>query len=685
MVDFRSDKNFPLLSADGYDIYVDRADGVDILKAKDINDLADSVVEVQSRLNDAYQITDMLPQAVTLTNGQTMVYNAATGKMEAGDAGGGGGEINYLQEADVNFDGESTILTSWTLTAGALVERTTTVGEKLRGDGSLRLRDTGAAGTIKATFDIPEADENKLLKIQFDLKALGAYSSGDFTVEIDEVSGSVIDIPASQGLFTHTFVSVAAGTYTLTFTNASGGAISAANGLALDNVIVGPGSIVTGAIVGEWESFTPSWSGGVVFTGDLYKRRVGTNMEIIGSAVWSSNPTGDIVLDVPDGLNIDSSLYSTNPTLDGRIVFGLAVADSGSRTGRFTYGSATTLEIQGVHDATGKWSDTVPATWVATNKIGIQLSVPVAEWAGSGTVNLITDDVTQANMRLKYTNITTFATSVSAYDIVKFGTSVYDVGADYNSTTGAFTAPADGEYRFSVRLGVTAQMATGDALYLVLKLNDLTSSSFNHVIQHPQYHDRWNATEETISLSKGDTISVHVLTTGNNYTLENSTARSTFSVERVADYTAGQPVGFGLATADNAGLVKKNRWQRKLLTATTTVDATVVTALTFSNLTVGKHYRISHSVWSDGAGAGYATLGYKQSGTVVSDTAAYPDTGNNTHQASTSTVFLCDDTTLLAFVSKSTVTGYLGASTRPFTHAILEELNDYVDETTDWA
>lgn len=105
MADFRSDKKFTSTGTvtDGYDTYVDRQDGIDTLVSKDVNDLADSIQEVQKSIIDGYAVTDYLPNAVAFTDGQTIVYDSVSGKMIAGDASGGASDLQSAYEGGNNF------------------------------------------------------------------------------------------------------------------------------------------------------------------------------------------------------------------------------------------------------------------------------------------------------------------------------------------------------------------------------------------------------------------------------------------------------------------------------------------------------------------------------------------------------------------------------------------------------
>jgi hypothetical protein len=160
-----------------------------------------------------------------------------TGVAQEVGSGSGGGEINYIENPDAETD-----TSGWTTTGTGTIARSTTAGEILRGAASFRLSASAAAGTVEYIFTLPEADENKLLKIEFDVKALAGYASGEWEVSIENPSAATItpnntSVIASQGLFQASWLSEEAGLYKLIFTSTA----DTGTGIAIDNVVVGPG------------------------------------------------------------------------------------------------------------------------------------------------------------------------------------------------------------------------------------------------------------------------------------------------------------------------------------------------------------------------------------------------------------------------------------------------------------
>ena len=91
MANFRTTQKFTSAgtSTDGYDVWTNRTDGVDTLFAKDVNDMVDSVREVQRSLLDGYAVATILPRSsgITFQDGQTLVYSSSQNKLVVGASG----------------------------------------------------------------------------------------------------------------------------------------------------------------------------------------------------------------------------------------------------------------------------------------------------------------------------------------------------------------------------------------------------------------------------------------------------------------------------------------------------------------------------------------------------------------------------------------------------------------------
>ena len=118
MTDFRGTKNFldGGVPTDGYDLINNRTDGVDAILAKDINDLADSVVTTQKTLADGYAITTIFPRStssgLSWQDGEALVYSGSLNKMINGASGDSSLKIQSITNPNAVVKKGNLILTN---------------------------------------------------------------------------------------------------------------------------------------------------------------------------------------------------------------------------------------------------------------------------------------------------------------------------------------------------------------------------------------------------------------------------------------------------------------------------------------------------------------------------------------------------------------------------------------------
>lgn len=558
------------------------------------------------------------------------IFNTTTSALNVYDsgawteAGGGAGEINYILNPDAEAgttgwatydDGASATPvdgTGGTASNLTLTSQATTI---LRGNFSFKLAKGAAdAQGEGASYDfvIPKADEQKKLKIEFDYNTDGTYADDDLTIYIYDVTNASLITPSVTGITGWdkdnngsgkaliSFDSTDSNSYRLIFHVATTSA--SAYDFYFDNVIVGPGSIVTGAAVGP----TIDYSSEVDSTVTASYTRDGEYMIIN----WKQIPTGvdtfeNVVL--PSGFTIDTGVTSTS-TNNYSLGSG-SFLDSGVAiySARVAYLTTTTLHPR--YDNGTSLAD-IPAL-ISGDDISLIIRVPIAEWAGAGTVNMLNDDVLNNNARFAATGLSgarTCATGVHQN---------IDLWDNYELSGGSFdgefyTVPADGWYQLNAQMRWSNAITATTIISRFVK-NGSTGLGLN-------VYDLAAAGEPSIGSSylgkfvTGDTIAVSAYqASGGTESISGTDEQTNFSIQRISDYTATQTgIGFGLATSTESGLVSATTQTfagDKTFTGSIKLQETVGQVTTFNLTGNGQTVEISSCTIAKIQGNGSARTG----------------------------------------------------------------------------
>ena len=264
-----------------------------------------------------------------------------------------------------------------------------------------------------ATFQLDPADYGKKLKVQFDQNILNSYVGGDYTVEIRSSasaftaptrtagtllslstdSAAVTSIPALEGTFRTTFDAPGSATpYIAVFIVPK---TSVASILVISDVVVGPGVVVQGAAVSGWTSYTPTLTNVTLGNGTITAayRRVGDSLQIVCDLSMGSTTsiTSTVFMSYPAGYTANASVVAHI----GNTNWGSATATK-SGVGYYTGAvlpAATTFAFGGGTAGASVWNATVPVTFGTNDEISATVTVPMNELAGSGTVNVVQNDV----------------------------------------------------------------------------------------------------------------------------------------------------------------------------------------------------------------------------------------------------------------------------------------------------
>lgn len=458
------------------------------------------------------------------------------------EVGSGSSGINYITNGDAEAgtvgwtaydDGAAAAPVDGTGGTGTGLTFSASSSSPLRGVSSFLFQkdasDRQGKGISFTTFTIDPADRAKVLRISFDYVSSSAYADGDMRVYVHDITNSKLievvdrDINANeQGKYIGEFQTSADSTsYRLILhissTNAS------AYDLKFDNLIVGPREIARGSVVTDWEEYTPVWSntssspsiGNGVLEGRY--RRIGDSVQVYIRLEYGSTTSGGTgtiwFFGLPPGLTVDNSKIGTQaaaPDYSHVAGTGSTFDDTaGSKGFNVVYDlspSGSPSLSQGVFlnisDSAVNVNNTVPFTWTNPDSMEFTFQLPIQGWSANSEISTdFGSRVVAFKAFLSGTqNISSSTETTVAFDSVSF-----DTTNSFDTSTGIFTVPESGIYKFDCSIYDSA--FSENFLRVRLKVNGSTEQQVETASEDAQIHSLSFA---PIKVSKGDQVSITV-------------------------------------------------------------------------------------------------------------------------------------------------------------------------------
>lgn len=498
----------------------------------------------------------------------------------SGSGSGSGSGKNYLSAITTsqsttpntgngNFESGST--TGWSLgTVGTLTNNiptgTPTFGSGASGNLSISTVSSGQlAGTYSLSyassaattqgdmlasdaFYIDTEDQAKVLGFKFYYKAqtnptngnFSGTSSNSFAVAAWDVTNSAwLPLTGNFGMTQSSGVGVASGTFQTAINttqirfimynaNASAGAIT----MYFDDFFVGPQIIPQGAVITDWQEYTPTITGfGTVTSNSAKSRRVGDTLEVQGIFV-AGTPTATQGL-ISLGFNGGNSNISidTSKISNGQTVVGVAGVNTSSTTyfGNYITVGTNTTAVQ-INTQTSTNSALQSTNGNITSGIGNTISysffVPIVGW--SSNVQMSNDTDTRVVAATYQANSSQSLTSTAVLTV--FGSKISDTHAAYNSSTGIYTIPVSGLYEMTYQ--VFTITATSPPNNVILRNNGNTMVRSNASYQNVANTYQWSQTYIFPAIA-GDNIDMQIAASAAGSTY-NSGIDNFFSIKRLS-------------------------------------------------------------------------------------------------------------------------------------------------------
>lgn len=520
---------------------------------------------------------DTLANLTALTRKQgTVVYDTTANALLVDDGsnlnaiGGGSGEKNYCTSPSS--------ASGWTASgAGVTVATETTAGNLPRPNTTKTgFKVTGVSGSTAYAyfrFTLDPADYDKKLKVQFDMKPYSGYVASDFKVDVysntaSNYAGTSARLALSTDSSSITALPNLTGTYRTTFDSPNSAApyieiriglnASSTQAVAFSDLICGPGTVSQGGIVSDWYTYTPTstWVSNATHTGRW--RRVGSNMELNIAITLSGAPTAASLrtISLPTGYTIDTAAVSVTGN-SGQMQLGHFVLFDSSASDAY-YGAMTQGSVNNtlqplcyyngasgtsLYDTASVVSNIIPVTMATGDIVNIVANIPIAEWAGAGTVNVVQNDVEYASN----------SSTADSSDTTSFA-----YGPSGSPLPVALSAIRSKRVRFTTPIQAT------DQLVIEVKNSNGTWSahdwneqgSFQFITQNTALYGMFmapvNSTDVDVRFCR------YARATGATY----GAAGSDWSTEaasvpswRLKKFSAGAAVGFGKAAPASAGII----------------------------------------------------------------------------------------------------------------------------------
>lgn len=456
-----------------------------------------------------------------------------------GTALSGNGEKNYVTNHSAVLD-----TSGWAISGAGTLARDTSASLPRKNTTGTGFAFTSSTDEeyARCRFTLDQVDNSKKLK------ALLAYAAttANFRVEVwknsaSDYSGSYTEFSLTTDSSGDSYLPATTTVYPTTFHADTTDYLELRlvhNGTGTDtiyfsDVIVGPGIQPQGAVVGPWQTFTGGITNLPVTSSTFRYRRVGSDIQVRGEVIASGAATGTVILNLPSGLTFDTAALSTSST-NSQIGVAYALdAGTGYHFGPIRTSGSTTATVADDNGSGVSWNASTPFTWASTDQIHFDFSAPIAEWAGSGTVNLAQNDVEYAF------NSSTSTTS----DTTSFGYGPAGVTAQAFAPSGTNSVDKRVRFQRAIQAGESLRLEFYDAAGGWIEVG----SSLYGFVTNDAGTTYYGARLDVVSSTDVDVVFYSAPFVGGSW--------STSIRWRVVKVIGGQAVGFGAATATSSGLV----------------------------------------------------------------------------------------------------------------------------------
>jgi hypothetical protein len=626
------------------------------------------------------------------------VYNGSVWGALGGGAGGGVTNLNSNPNAASGIDLSATNDVGDYIDVGGVgvVASSVTSGHPLDPVFASGVQltfndDSAAAEYTRLRFRVPPGSRNtKLAYFHYQLASSyvtqtamielynysDAYSSDEARVVLstDDSTPETL-IPNYDGQFKFNFDADDREYYELRYVNNG----ATAGTLTLNEVTITPSlSVVSGEASTPEETFTPtgSWTTNTTYVGAKWRHQ--NRLYVRAQVILAGAPNStQFFFNLPSGLTIDTTSLSGS---DNESLGFAWLNDSGTAANRVFAvvrpDSSSDQLVRLVASGSSNVTQAVPFTFASGDEIDLFFSVPIAEWSGGAYYG--SNDV-------EYAYNSDAGTSSD--------TTSFAYGPSGGTTPAALSGSISKRVRFRTPIQPTDKIYVevdygNEGLFMPIGANndaDLTLMTRQGSIRYGMAWKPVTSSDTDVDVEFGQYAGP-----GSTYGGAGSAWSTSTAKWRVVKEKAGAASGFGLATATQSGLVKKNQYQTKYLQADKT-SAGTMSDLTYA-LETGATYRITavmRIIVDDTDGRGEVQIfdnatqiGLMRNNIVLTDSA---DSAEFTR--TWSTIYTMTSTSLTFYADSVSANAYIdagGGSSDPLgSFVTVEKLENY-ESTSDW-
>lgn len=536
---------------------------------------------------DAITLEELASAPSNPSSGDKKFYAKNDGKLYTLDSGGNeievgsgasSGELNYFDGGD--FESGVGLATTFndpsaytdgdggTVAALSVAQNATT---PLSGTSDLGITkaasDASEDGVTLLSETINRADVGRSLIVEFEWDGTDAnYTDGDYALYAYDVTGTAIlpvlpinglnddgSLPARKTKVTAEVLTTSSttGAVRVSLYMASDSDTGNAHTCYVDRATLKTEKPIPGAIVSEWESFTPSGTfvSNTTYTGQ--KRRVGDTLECRIRLEFSGAPTtATLDITLPDGLTADTTKAIEASALN---ICGHAhlidAAPSKAYNGGVRLNTTTQVRVTFMDDPdtsnhdVANVTESFPITLASGDELYIFFSVPISGWASSALVS--TTEIAFTNAAVK-SSATPTGTLGSAWNKATFGSTEYDNLDSYDTSGGQFTAPKTGFYFCAAYLAIEkGNQASGTLVTTGVRVINTTlgQAIYGGEVEYQSSGvgltiDGYSNCSGILYANKGDIIEIQSYVTGGSPTWTADFTGNGFSIHYLPELSA---------------------------------------------------------------------------------------------------------------------------------------------------